>query len=356
MDRKRFEYHIILAYPIENLEVLEYAGIKVKILPNLRSKLPLVAFFKIIYYIINNNIDVLHVHFLKPFVIIGIANIFLRKGSIYNYHGLSFDNLFNNRIETTIYKIFNSFINLMKSYDLIIAPSEESKRKLHSENRFNIPIESYYVGMDIHLLSGNLNAKVKKFFENLKKDSLIIGIVARIDIAKRIDNAIKIYAEILKYHPKIALVIMGDGDKTEDIKLLINKMGLGEKVHLLGFVSNARLYIKYFDIFLLTSDYEGFPVAIWEAMASGIPIVSSDVGGVREILENENCGYTYPVHNLSDAAERLLELIKDESKRIQLGKNGFNAIKQKYQTTRFIDKIHRIYENLASHNYEEKQI
>lgn len=353
LNKNLFEHHLILAYPIENIAAFKEFGVEVKIFPNLKSKFPLIAFFQIISYITKNRIDVLHVHFLKPFVLIGIINTLLRKGCLYNYHGLSFDNKFNNKIETTIYKFFNFFINLTKSYDMIIAPSEESKRKLQNENRFRIPIKDYCLGMDIHLFSGDLDPKLKELFENLKKDSLIIGIVARIDIAKRIDNALYIFNKLLKYHPEITLVIMGDGDQTDDIKLIINKMSLREKVHLLGFVPNARLYIKYFDIFLLTSDYEGFPIAIWEAMASGIPIVSSDVGGVKEILENENCGYTYPIQNLTDATELLLDLLKDESKRIKLGKNGFNAIKNKYPTRRFIARIQKIYENLASHTYDE---
>jgi glycosyltransferase involved in cell wall biosynthesis len=355
-DKKRFEHHLIIAYPIENLAVIEDLGIKYKILPNLKSKFPIIAFFQIISYVKKNRINVLHTHFLKPFVLIGILNLFMRKGCLYNYHGLSFDNLFNNKIETAIYKFFNFYINLVKSYDLIIVPSEESKRRLQNENRFRIPIESYYVGMDINLLSEDLNTKLKQFFENLKNEYLIIGIVARIDIAKRIDNALRIYGELLKYTSKTTLVILGDGDQTDEIKFLMNKMGLTSKVHLLGFVPNARSYIKFFDIFLLTSDYEGFPISIWEAMASGIPIVSSDVGGVKEILENENCGYTYQVRNLNDATKRLLELVEDKSKRIHLGKNGFNAIREKYRTERFIDKMDKIYENLAYHNYNDIQI
>ena len=284
MDKNCFEQHLILSYPIENLKEYEKLGIKVKILPRLKSKIPIIAFLQIASYIKENKIDVLHVHFLKPFVIIGIANIFLRRGAIYNYHGLSFDNLFNTRIESAIYKFFNRLINVLKTYDLIIAPSQESKRKLLNERRFNLPIESYYVGMDINMFSDVINPEIINFFKNKKRDNLIIGMVARIDVAKRIDNAIRIFAELLKEYPDVTLVILGDGDKTEYVRELIEQLGISEKAILLGYVPYARNYIKYFDIFLLTSDYEGFPIAIWEAMASGIPVVSSDVGGIKEII------------------------------------------------------------------------
>src|SRR3989339_1240862 len=309
MDTNRFEQHLILSHPIENIEIYKELGVKIKLLPKLKSKIPLIAFLQTVFFIKKNKIDVLHVHFLKPYIIIGIANLFLRKGAIYNYHGLSFDNLFNSRTESMIYKIFNRFINFVKSYNLIIAPSEESKRRLLVEKRFCIPIESYYVGMDVNILSGRLDSKLEVFFEDLKKDNLIIGMVARIDIAKRIDNAVKIFVELLKEYPGIKLVILGDGNKTDDVLRVIDQMGVSEKVYLLGYVPNARNYIKYFDIFLLTSDYEGFPIAIWEAMLSGVPVVSSDVGGIKEIIDRENCGYTYPVQNLQVAKDSLLELI-----------------------------------------------
>jgi glycosyltransferase involved in cell wall biosynthesis len=345
-DKNKLEYHLIIAYPIQNLNLLEDLDVHIKILPNLKSKFPLIAGFQLFSYIKKNGIDVLHTHFLKPFILIGILNIFLRKGALYNYHGLSFDNVFNNKIEIAIYKFFNFFINLVKSYDLIIVPSKESKRKLQNENRFRIPIESYYLGMDTNLLTEKPDRKLVRFFENLKTDNLIIGIIARIDIAKRIDNALRIFNKLLQYNSEIVLVVIGDGDKTEEIQLVITQFGLSGKVHLLGFVPNARIYIKYFDIFLLTSDYEGFPIAIWEAMSSGVPIVSSDVGGIKDILEEENCGCTYPVQNLDDGVKCILDLLNDKSKRNRLGENGFNAIISKYRIEKFIDKIDKLYKKI----------
>ena len=71
-------------------------------------------------------------------------------------------------------------------------------------------------------------------------------------------------------------------------------MNLNQNVKMLGYIPNAKLYIKYFDLLLFTSDWEGLPLSVWEAMAAKVPIVSTDVGGVKEILEKEKCGLTYP--------------------------------------------------------------
>lgn len=349
-DKNLFENHLVLPYRIENLEIFKILDVRIIIFPNLSAKFPIKAFFQIINYIRKNKIDVLHIHFLKPYALVGILNTFLRRGCLYNYHGLSFDNLFNTKFESRIYKIINFYINMVKSCDLIITPSNESKLKLLNEKRFRIPIESYYLGMDLNLINDSTNKITQEFFEDIKKDNLIVGTIARIDIAKRIDNALIIFKTINKYYPHTILVILGDGDKTDEMKLIIEKMGLEKKVYLMGYIPNARLYIRYFDIFLLTSDYEGFPIVIWESMASGVPIVSSDVGGIKEIIENENCGYTYPVNNLTQAEKLILDLISDEPKRIELGRNGLNAITNKYSPGNFICKIQNIYKILASHN------
>lgn len=80
--------------------------------------------------------------------------------------------------------------------------------------------------------------------------------------------------------------MVGDGELKQNIEYRIKKYNIDDKVVLVGNVSNVNYYLSNADIFVLSSDYEGLPLSILEAMASGLPIISTNVGGVADIVTN----------------------------------------------------------------------
>ena len=90
------------------------------------------------------------------------------------------------------------------------------------------------------------------------------------------------------------------------------------------------------------------PLTMWEAMANEVPDVAPDVGGFKEILEENECGLIYEPGNLDEAENKLLKLLEDEQFRKTLGKNGRAAIESKYTEKRFIQQIENIYSSLMS--------
>jgi glycosyltransferase involved in cell wall biosynthesis len=114
-------------------------------------------------------------------------------------------------------------------------------------------------------------------------------------------------------------------------------------VSMLGFVANARTYLPAFDVVLLTSDREGLPFIIWEAMAKGVPIVASDAGGVREIVEGEKCGRVYPRRDIAEAVSLLDQLLDDDAMRKNMGRNGRSAIEHTYNERAFAERFESIY-------------
>jgi len=142
-------------------------------------------------------------------------------------------------------------------------------------------------------------------------------------------------------------MIFGDGDTKEDLIKYVSELGLKSKVFFFDFVQNVSSYFSLFDILLFTSDWEGMPLTVWEAMANKLPIVAPDVGGFKEILEENNCGLVFKPDDLGDAEIKLWKLIEDESLRKKLGENGFRVIKEKYNSNNFIRQIENIYLNLS---------
>ncbi len=130
------------------------------------------------------------------------------------------------------------------------------------------------------------------------------------------------------------------------MKILSEKLGVSSNCRFYGFVGQASNYIKYFDTILFTSDWEGLPLTYWEAMANSIPIVSTDVGGAKEILVENNCGLVYPTGDIDEGEKALIRLMEDETLRLTLGKNGKIAIQNKYSIKSFKSFFENLYSNL----------
>lgn len=130
------------------------------------------------------------------------------------------------------------------------------------------------------------------------------------------------------------------------MKNLSIKYDIDKQCKFYGYVENASLYVEYFDLLLLTSDWEGFPISVWEAMSKGIPILSSDVGGIKEVVESENCGIVYTKNDLHSATQIILDLIRKPKTLKTLGSNGKVAINNKYSLENFTKSIEKFYTEL----------
>ena len=347
VDKNKFQQYLVFHGNPEIESEIRGLGIEVYVIKSLNKKFSLECFEEFYSFVKSKNIDIIHTHFLKPYSIAGIVNIFFKKKMIYNYNGLFIENLYNSKSEKFIYRNIHRLINHLNVVDLALVPSNTSKQMLLNETSLFKSIKVYYNGYD-DIIDKQPDSKIVSYLLHLKEEFYVVGIIARIDIQKRIDIALEIAKQITKTRNDVCLVILGDGALEKEIAKEIEIMNLNQNVKMLGYIPNAKLYIKYFDLLLFTSDWEGLPLSVWEAMAAKVPIVSTDVGGVKEILEKEKCGLTYPRRNVEQGARSILELLSDEKKREVMGGKGYNAIKEKYNSKAFADFFNNLYLSLSS--------
>ena len=131
----------------------------------------------------------------------------------------------------------------------------------------------------------NLELKINLKFkiQNLK----LIGTIANLYPTKGINFLIEAAAKLIKDHPELLFVIFGDGPERKKLELMINDLGLKNKVLLAGYLPEAHRYLKAFDLFVLPSVKEGLPYAILKAQAAGLTVVATQTGGLPEILPAE---------------------------------------------------------------------
>lgn len=148
---------------------------------------------------------------------------------------------------------------------------------------------------------------------------LLIGTSARLEQQKGIDLLLRGFARIARHEPNALLVIAGDGKEQMPLMQLAHELGISARVCFCGFRADVPSVLAGLDLFALPSRTEGFGIAIVEAMAMGLPVVASRVGGVLDIITNGLDGVLVPLEDIEALTTAILELLHNPEARRRLG-------------------------------------
>ncbi len=178
-----------------------------------------------------------------------------------------------------------------------------------------------------------------------KSAQKMIGIVARLAPVKNhlffLDMAKIILDTVQK--KDIKFLIVGDGPLRRDLEEYSKTLGIKNYVIFTGERNDIPELMQEMDIFVMTSIYEGIPNTIMEAMMAGLPVVSTDVGAISEIVDNGETGFVCPSHDINIFAKKVISLINDENESRRMGENGKKKILCEYGMEKMVKKIEDIY-------------
>lgn len=170
-----------------------------------------------------------------------------------------------------------------------------------------------------------LNPVDSSFFNTVWKgeDKTILS-VGRLYPQKNHVLLLNAFAQVHKKHPKYELKICGKGSEENNLKELASELGIDSFVSFMGEVGNVKDELKHSSCFVLSSDYEGLPNALMEAMAVGIPVISTDCpcGGPHTLIRHNENGILVPCGDVNGLADAIEEVISNKEKRMRLGQYG----------------------------------
>jgi glycosyltransferase involved in cell wall biosynthesis len=148
----------------------------------------------------------------------------------------------------------------------------------------------------------------------ISENAVVFGSCGRLEPIKGFDIFVQAAARLVKHGVDAHFVISGDGDIYEQLSAQITQIGLTDRFHLLGYQENLPYIYKQFDVFVLSSRSEGFPLSLIEALASGLPCIATDVGGVREMV-GQLGGVVVPPESPDSLMEAMLLMLEPETRK-----------------------------------------
>jgi glycosyltransferase involved in cell wall biosynthesis len=159
-------------------------------------------------------------------------------------------------------------------------------------------------------------------------EHLVVGTVAVFTEQKRLEDWLEVARQIAGQREDVTFLLVGYGPKESVLRARVQAIGLSERIKMPGFRADGRRALGLVDVYLMSSEYEGLPIALLEAMALAKPIVATSVGGIPEVVEDGKQGFLAPVQEVDVLAAHTARLLDNPELRVKMGCNGASKIEQ----------------------------
>lgn len=249
-------------------------------------------------------------------------------------------------------KVFtNLHLWSLKKPDYFLAISKKFKEILVDRNISSDKITTIYNGIDFS--DTQMNDKTRREDFDLEPQDFVIIMVARFDPVKGHKEVLQVLKRIIvKDNKDVKLLLVGDGLLETEIKRQSAVAGLDENIKFLGFRTDVPSLYNLADVALLASYSESFPLVLLEAAREKTPVITTDVGGVRDLIPSSDYGWVVPVKD-NEALEKAIEeaiKLKDEKRLSAVGNNIYQRASELFTVEKFRDSVYSAYEKIMENN------
>lgn len=336
----------------ESLKIAEENNIKVINLPFLVRKIaPLTdlrALFTLFKILRKERPDIVHTHTSKAGFLGRFASFLARVPIIiHTPHGHVFHSYFG-PVLTKIFVIAEKISSLITDKIITLTNRERDEhieRRIAPLNKF-ITIHS---GVDLdRFMNLNINIKKKKKELNIPKDYCVIGTVGRLVPIKGHKYLVSAAEMIIKEFPKTVFIFVGDGFLKPILERHAEALGIRKNIIFTGWRKDVPEILYLFDILVFPSLNEGMGRVMVEGMSLGKPIVASNVGGIRDLIEDGKNGILVPPRDSNALRKAISRLIRNKKLAEGLGKIGKMEVYPDFDASTMVKKIDNLYESLLS--------
>ena len=335
-DRSQFDFHYIYFLPWKNqmVEAINDQGGKVTCLAA-SNNLKLIAKYKeVIRYCKVNDIDLIHCHlpwagFMGRLVHkqTGIPVIYTEHNMQERYH--------------IITKLLNKFSFNQQS--LALGVSEDVSTSIRVNINPEIPVKTLLNGVNTESFIRCFKSSSIREKYVIPSDAIVFGNVAVFRFQKRLVEWLQVFKRISAKNPNVYGIIVGAGPLEDEINTELERLELKSKVFFPGLQTKVKPYFNAIDIFMMSSSFEGLPIALLEAMSMECAVISTDAGGIKEVIRNDVDGLLCEVEDWEDLSNLGQILIDNPKKLDQLKIAARKRVKVAFSLQRMVKELENYY-------------
>jgi len=289
------------------------------------------SFFILRQLIKKENIDIIHSHSRTTQVLAALLSRCSKTPRVFTCHGF-----FKPRLFRRLFPLWG---------DKIIAISHQVDE--HLVRDFEVPgedIEVVHNGVDIGRF-GNIDLEFRG--QERQKlglgDAPVAGIVARLSDIKGHVYLLAAMRAVLDKIPAAQLLVVGEGRMKDELVKRVSELGIDKNVYFVSHSEDTRKTLAAMDVFVMPSLQEGLGLALMEAMAAGLAVVGSDIGGIKALIKDGENGFLVSPADTEGLAKAILDLLQDEEKRKRFGSEAAKFIAENFSQEKMVDGTERIY-------------
>ncbi len=359
LPQQRFEPVVAAGGDDALFRALREAGIRTIRIPGLKSNIglfnDLIALYRVTRLVISEQPDIVHLNSSKIGIIGAFANriagfcMHVRPRVVFTAHGWVFT---EDRARPVRWLMKNISAVAAYFHDRVITLSS---RDHELAKAFAPPNKLALIPNGIDPAFYDERARAREFLSrhlerDLTPNTLVIGTIAELTPNKGLKyliHAAGLMARRVDRNRSI-IVIIGEGKERASLEQMTRVRGLSDMVYFAGFIPEAARYLRGFDVFVAPSVKEGLPYAVMEAMAAGLPIVASDVGGIPDLIDSSDSGVIIRPKSPIRIASSVHTLLNDPTRRSALGNKAQERVASTFPLRHMITRTTRLYTKLTA--------
>lgn len=245
------------------------------------------------------------------------------------------------RKNITVQKGINHFVQRM------IASSKAVKKVIiEKENVSEDKVKVIYNGIDTEYYKPERRKSSWRSRIGLQDSQFVVTIVANLYKIKGVEYFVRAASLIAQQIPESRFIVIGDGTEKDYLMKLAITLGISEKIIFVGNIGNIKDYLTASDVYVCSSLSEGFSNSILEAMAMGLPVVATDVGGNREAIVDNESGFLVPSLDYRGIASKVIELYRNHDLKNEMGAKGRIIVEERFTFERMMREHEELYLDL----------